>query len=174
MNQLRDLSTHFIADRHNLMAYIYALVREANLTDDIFQEVWLQMAKAVEQGVEIEKPDAWCRGVARNLALQHWRTQKNERLVVSTELVEQVDKAFAEMDENGDDLALHRRAIRKCVEELPALSKRVLRMKYVTGMELQEISESIHKTVAAVKMMLMRIRRALEKCARQRLQEASS
>ena len=60
------LSLEFISQRHSLTAYIYGMVRDSSVADDIFQDVWLQFSKAQEKEVVIDKLDRWCRGVARN------------------------------------------------------------------------------------------------------------
>src|SRR5262245_14241093 len=95
--EIRDLTTAFLAERHGLMAFIYGMVREQHAAEDIFQEVWLRLAQAAEQNVDIEDQPAWCRGVARNLILHHWRS--NSRMVVDSELVELLELTELAFDE---------------------------------------------------------------------------
>lgn len=166
------LSVEFISKRHSLNAFIYGMVRDSSVTDDIFQDVWIQLTKAVEKGVQIENLERWCRGVARNRILQYWRTKRRDKVLANSSLLDLVDVAFEENREEKERLDQNRHALRKCMETLPDKSSRILKMKYSHNLEMKSIAEKIGKSTDAVKMLVCRIRKSLRKCIETRLEES--
>ena len=171
-DKLARLSTQFLAERFNLMAFIYGLVRDANVSEDIFQEVWIKLSDAIGKGKEIEDPLKWSRGVARNLVLRHWRDQRTKKVVVDSELVELVAQAFEEEDANRSVWEEKRRALMTCLEKLPEKSKNFLRMKYEKELAVAKIAERFRKTTGSVMMALSRVRRSLSECVEKTVRTA--
>ena len=166
---LRELSSDFLHDRHHLMAFIRGLVRDPDAAEDIFQEVWLRLADAAEKQTEIEDTAKWCRGVARNLLLHHWRAQRSERVVADSELLDLVETAFAEQDPDKNYWAARQKAMRECIQELPGNQRQVLSLKYERGLRMAEIASRIQRTAAATMMLLSRVRRAVARCSERKL-----
>ena len=169
-----QLSAEFISQRHSLNAFIYGMVRDSSVADDIFQDVWLQFTRALDKGVEIEHLDRWCRGVARNRILMFWRSAKRDKVLVNSTLLELVDTAFEESSEEQERLKENRHALRKCMENLPENSSKIIKMKYSANLDMKSIGEKVGKTTDAVKMLICRIRKSLRKCIETRLQESGS
>src|SRR5215203_5586794 len=96
MSLLKDLAAQFMGQRHSLTAFIEGLVRDPAAAEDLFQEVWIRLADAAEKGTEIEDLPCWCRGVARNLILHHWRERRGTQEFADSKIVEFVETAFAE------------------------------------------------------------------------------
>ena len=141
--------------------------------EDIFQETWLQVVDALEQNVEIRDVRKWSRGVARNLVLKHWRRQRSTRgglVVANSKLLEMVDVAFDEQDDEREFWEARRHALRDCVSQLPEKSRRLLSLKYDRGLKAAEVGEKLNKTAEAVLVALSRLRQALGKCAEERLE----
>jgi RNA polymerase sigma-70 factor (ECF subfamily) len=167
---IRDLTTAFLAERHALMAFIYGMVREPHAAEDIFQEVWLRLARAVEDGVDIENQPKWCRGVARNLILHHWRS--NSREVVDSELIELLDLtelAFSEASSSDDFLSARQQALNDCTEKLPGRSRQLLALKYQDVHSIAEMAAMLNYSGAAVTKALLRLRRALATCVEKKI-----
>ena len=78
--------------------------------------------------------------------------------------------ASADKQEN---LAGERRALAGCVEMLPATQRELVQMRYESGVSLRELAERAGRTVAAVNMMLVRVRRALLDCTQRALANSS-
>jgi RNA polymerase sigma-70 factor (ECF subfamily) len=164
------LSAGFVADRHRLMAFIRGLVRDSHVAEDIFQEVWVRLADAMQGDVDIENTPAWCRGVARNLILHHWRDTKRAKVIADSELLDIVERSFVEQDARCEYWHEREKALRDCLDELPEKSRRVLSLKYDSGLSAAAVAERLHKTAAAVMMLLSRLRRSLTECARKKLE----
>ncbi len=165
----RGLSTRFLAERHGLLAYILGLVHRVEVAEDIFQEVWLRVAGAEEDGEAVHDPPRWFRGVARNLILHHWRSERRSRTIVDSELVELIDQAFDENDSRSEALEARERGLRTCMAALSSAMQGLLRMIYVDGISTQEASARLNRTPESILMMLSRGRRSLAECIARRV-----
>src|SRR5258706_15021591 len=90
------LIREFQRDRLRLIAYIRALVGDADLTEDLFQEVSVIVLQKVEEFTPGRDLQAWCRGIARNVILREREKSRRLRTFEGDRIVELVDAAFAE------------------------------------------------------------------------------
>ena len=165
----KDLSAEFVARRHELFSFIYALVRNVQDAEDILQEVWLRFSSAQERGMVIEKPAQWCRGTAKNLILHHWRRQRDPLVFADGELLELVELAFSEQDDHEDLWQARRKALAECVQTLPRDSQRLLSLRYEQANAIAEVAGLLQRSQAAVMMALSRTRRLLQQCVEKKL-----
>lgn len=168
-DQLRTLSAQFMAQRHALLGFIYGMVRDLAAAEDILQEVWLRLAEAAERDEPLTHPARWCRGVAKNLILHHWRDRQSSKVIVDTELLDLVECG---MDEMEDHWAERRQALLECIDTLPQHSRRLLQLKYTRGLSFAAMAELLHRTKESLKMALSRVRQALFECAERKLRAA--
>lgn len=164
-----DLTLHsapFLAGRERLFAYILALVRSRTVAEDIFQDVYVAFARASENKIAIEDMPSWCRGTARNLALRYWREKKCSERLPSTDLLESIDQAFAEED---DDDQLLMAALARCRDELGASALSLLDLKYVHDLSMRAIADKTQRSERAVITAIARVRRQLMDCITTRL-----
>jgi DNA-directed RNA polymerase specialized sigma24 family protein len=84
----------FLEVRPLIQGHIRALVRDAALAEDVFQEVWVRFERATRHGEIVGNVPAWCRAAARLVALEGWRKQRREQPTEDTELVALVEKAY--------------------------------------------------------------------------------
>jgi RNA polymerase sigma-70 factor, ECF subfamily len=170
MDRTMQLTTEFLANRQQLMSFIYGLVRNPQIAEDIFQETWLKLANSTRQGTVIERPAQWCRKVAKNLVLQHWRQQANSKVVVDSSLLEFLDYVELAFDENpADRVAERQQALNSCLEALPEKSRRLLTLKYEECYSLERIAQAVEQSTAAVIKALLRLRQALAACVQKKL-----
>ena len=168
----QQITTWFLADRHRLMAFIYGLLREAQTSEDVFQQVWLKLHAELEKGAVIQNPPAWCRTVARNLILMHWRTKQNSKVRVDSTLVEFLDcveQAFAEDDAADDSGQDRRAALCECLRALPEKSRQMLALRYEQELPLKDVAAKAGHSCDAVIKALVRLRKALAVCVEKKL-----
>ena len=173
---IQRAAAEFIHDRHRLGAFVGGLLRDAHAAEDMIQEVWVRLAAEVEKGTAIENQPAWCRGVARNLILKHWRTQKTAKVVADSEVMEaflaQVETAFSEADENADDEWQRRQqALDDCVAALPEKSRHILSLRYEARKSVEEVARTTGQSFDAVTKSLYRLRQALTDCVERKLSQ---
>jgi RNA polymerase sigma-70 factor (ECF subfamily) len=169
---LKDLTSRFLTERHLLMAFIYGLVRDAGAAEDLFQEVWLKLAEASEKGVRIDDLGKWCRGVARNLILHHWREKRSRTVVADSRIVDLAARAFDEQAASGRFGSSRRQALIDCVSSLPGNSRELIRLKYEQGLSVDAVARQVQRPYSGIMMALSRVRKALAVCVDKRLRLA--
>ncbi len=161
------LIREFQRDRLRLIAYIRSLVGDADLTEDIFQEVTvviLQKADEFEAGRDLQ---AWCRGIARNVVLREREHSRRLRSFEGDRLIELVDIAFAE-NSRGDGLENRRSLLRACMTMLAAPSREILHLRYDAGLSLRQAAQKLGRSEAAAQVALSRVRKWLVDCVERR------
>ena len=173
MNEsLKQVTSEFLASRPQLMAFIYGLVRHPQVAEDVYQEVWLKLANAMEQGVVVRDQAKWCRKVAKNLIVQHWREQRDAKVIADSTLLEFVDyveTAFDESDASEAGWSDRQYALNECVQALPEKSRHLLMLKYDEGFSISAIAAHLRQTTSAVVKALVRLRHALAICVEKKL-----
>lgn len=162
-----QLIREFQRDRHFLLGYLRSLVGDPGLAEDLFQEVSvvvLQKADQFEAGRDLQ---AWCRGIARNLALRHRHESTRLKYFADDRILELVDAAFAE--NAGREIWDPRRThLRKCIDSLAAPSRELVHLRYETGLSLRGVASRMSRTEAAVQVALSRVRKWLSDCIARR------
>lgn len=168
----------FIRDRHQLGAFVYGLLRDSQLAEDVLQEVWLRLAAEVEKGTHLENQAAWCRGVARNLVLRHWEKQRTSKVIANSEVLaaflDRVEESFAEDPSAAELWAARQEALDECVAKLPDRSRRLLSLKYTARNSVEEIARTVGRSTEGVTKALFRLRRALLECVEKKTREGLS
>ena len=172
---IQHAATEFFRDRRPLEAFVYGLLRDAQIAEDVLQEIWIRLANEIQKGVRIENQAAWCRGVARNLVLRHWEKQRTAKVVADSALLEvlldRAEQAFTDWDSSSDTWSLRQKALDECVAALPERSFRLLNLKYNTKIPLTDIATTLGQSLSAVKKALFRLRCALLHCIERKLRQ---
>lgn len=167
---MNDYSKEFLARRHELMALIYGLVRDWHVAEDLFQEVWVRLANARQRGMVIEDQARWCRKVAKNLVVDHWRRQRDARVIADSALLEFAEFAAQAFEESPTTLSHARlEALNECVLGLSERSRRLLVLRYEEQRSLGDVAAATGQSLAAVVKALYRLRQALARCVRHKL-----
>jgi RNA polymerase sigma-70 factor (ECF subfamily) len=169
MDRQQELMAEFVAGRHSLFAYIQGFVRNPHDAEDLFQEVWVRLSRALADGTDIKDQAKWCRGTARNLILHYWRDRRQDKVIADQELLDLVELAFAEQEPNQDFWRARREALNECIQELPERSQYLLRLKYEQGLPADKVGDELSQSGPAVLMALSRLRRLLRECAQKKL-----
>jgi RNA polymerase sigma-70 factor (ECF subfamily) len=159
----------FMKHQRMLREFILTLIPDPNDADDILQEVSVIVLAKSEPPRDLQKFPEWCRGVARNVMLHHWRRQKKTMTPPSARFMESVEIAYQEGDAREDEMILRRKALEECLKRLPESSRTLLELRYVRQAPSQEIARTQGSSPAGVRMTLLRIRQALNSCIQGRL-----
>ena len=173
---IQRAAAEFIHDRHRLGAFVGGMLRDAHAAEDVIQEVWVRLAAEVAKGTVIENQPAWCRGVARNLILKHWRTQRTAKVVADSEVMEaflaQVETAFSDSDHDEEDEWQRRQqALDDCVVALPEKSRLMLSLRYEGRKSVEEVASTTGQSFDAVTKSLYRLRQMLTDCVERKLSQ---
>jgi len=165
----QDIVRELIRERTKLLGYIWAIVRDHHLAEDIFQDVTVL---AMEKAGDIRCRDhllPWARQAARYKALELHR--KNARLALESDVLELLEVEWADSDSfTADEEVDHLRA---CLEQLTPHARRLLHLRYTAGLNGSQVAEAVNVKVSSVYMALTRIHQTLEECIRRRHQEGT-
>jgi RNA polymerase sigma-70 factor (ECF subfamily) len=152
--------------RPRLVAGAFAVVRDAHLAEDVFQEVLLRALRMRESFSDEGGLLAWARVSARNLGIDQVRRAGRFGEILSELALDALD---ARLEEIGDAQRRRVEAMRVCMERLPEESKTLLRMRYDEGRKGEELARLLRRNEAAIYKALSRLHLALRKCIDERL-----
>lgn len=152
--------------QRSLNAYLVASLGNYNDAEEVLQRTNLALwRKAREFRPEAEFMP-WAVAVARYEVLAFYRDRSRDRHVFSEDLaITMLDTAEKRLPE----FTLRHDALRKCILELPAASRDMLRLRYEDGETLLHISQQLDRTTNGIKFALARIRKRLAKCISRRI-----
>lgn len=171
---IQSAAAAFLRDRHRLGAFVGGLLRDAHAAEDVIQEVWVRLAAEVEKGIVFENQSAWCRAVAKNLILKHWRRQRNAKVVADSSVLdaflERAELAFEEAEQREDDHgAARRQALHDCLARLPEHSRHLLSLRYEKRLSIDDLARELGRGFDAVTKALYRLRQGLLQCVQRKL-----
>ena len=142
--------------------YIYLIVRNRELAEDIFQDTFIKAIATIQQGryVESGKFLPWVNRIAHNI-IDHFRREKNENTfsadAVDYDIVNNAklsEKSFEDTISNEQVLV----DVVHLIDFLPKSQQQVIRMRYFEDLSFKEIAE---KTEVSINTALGRMRYAL-------------
>jgi len=142
-----------------LCQYVYSLLMDKSDTEDIVQELFLNIWKNRER-IEIkENVGGYLYKMAKHLALNHLRSK-----VYFNNLSETQDQLSYEDDRVESEE--FRIALYSCIDHLPGRCKEVLLLHRIKGLKQKEISEKLDVSIKTIKnqiwISLQKLRRCLE------------
>lgn len=173
-NGSHDAFSELVRLHHvGVRSYLARFLRQAEGADDLAQEVFLAAYRQLEDFEGTASFQSWLFGIARNKALTYLRGEVRRRrrekqsfqAAVAQWQAERLDEKLIELDEQERLIA----ALRGCINTLPDASKSVIELYYFQEQSAETIARSLNKKSGAVRMMLLRIRRALGKCVSAKL-----
>lgn len=148
--------------------YIYQMVKDRTLTEDIFQETFVKAIINIRQGryAESGKFAAWINRIARNLVIDYFRQEKTEASVSSDDENFDVLNRKELSEDTIEDLMVDnqiRTDIRRLIRHLPKAQRQVLVMRYYRNLSFKEIAEatgvSINTALGRMRYAILNLRR---------------
>ena len=156
-----------LSERARLLAYVWSIVRDATLAEDVFQEVSLL---AVEKRNELRDEKAlptWLRRTARFKALAAIRDSQKDRLVLSAKSLDQIDAAWRAQDDTSHEERTI--ALRQCLSRLSPSARRIVALRYIEGLSGKKVAEVINRSAHTTYVALSRIHNKLRDCIQEKL-----
>ena len=140
-----------------IFSYIFFIVHNQDVADDIFQETFMKAVVTIQQGryVENGKFQAWITRIAHNLIIDYFRQTRNENCVSNDEV---------EYDLFNDIKLAETNVESKMVREhLPQNQKEVVFMRYYQELSFKEIADitgvSINTALGRMRYALLNLRK---------------
>lgn len=157
--------------QNRIFSYIYNIVKDKDLADDLFQETFVKAILTINQGryTENGKFPAWITRIAHNLIIDYYRQEKAQaQLSCDNDDINILNRK--ELSEETIEDAIVRRQIlsdvKLLVQELPESQKEVLEMRYYMDMSFKEIAEatgvSINTALGRMRYAILNLRKIAE------------
>ena len=154
--------------KSRVYTYIFLIVKNKELTEDIFQEAFIKAIATIQQGRYVESGRflGWINRIAHNLIIDHFRKEKNEN-TFSTDGLEYdfvnnskySEKSFEDVINNEQVL----QDVVHLVNYLPDSQQEVVRMRFFEDLSFKEIADrtnvSINTALGRMRYALMNMRR---------------
>lgn len=158
--------------KDKLYSYIYYIVRNSEMTEDIFQETFMKAIITIRQGRYNEngKFSAWLRRIAHNLIIDSFRQEKSENLVSCDEPEVNILNNIGLAEGTIENAIVNRQIlsdVRRLMEFLPDEQREVVYMRFYQDLSFKEIAEqtgvSIITSLGRMRYAILNLRRMAEK-----------
>lgn len=154
-----------------LFSYVYHIVKDAELANDIFQETFIKAITTIKSGryAANGKFAAWITRIAHNLIIDFYRQERAENLQScdSEDYDLLNDKELC--DETIEDGMIREQIhsdIRKMIKALPKSQQDVLLLRYYKDMSFKEIADltnvSINTALGRMRYAILNLRKMME------------
>lgn len=166
MDPLRERAARLlVTHRAMLLGYIAAIVRDRDLTEDVFQNVALVVVDKAEAFATDNDFPPWARRVARLEALTALRRLRKAPTLVDPSLIDVLERDWEATDGPSPEEA----ALRACLEGLSPYARRLIELRYADGLSGVAVAEHLNRSRNTVYVALSRAYRCLAACVRRRL-----
>ncbi len=157
--------------KSSIHSYIYFIVRNKELTEDIFQETFVKVITTIKQGryTDNGKFKAWIMRIAHNLIIDNFRQERNENTISNDNVEVDLFNNIKLCDGTIEDKLVKQQVlmdVRKLVHFLPESQREVLEMRYYKDLSFKEIADitgvSINTALGRMRYAIMNLRRMAE------------
>ncbi|MDZ7721843.1 MAG: sigma-70 family RNA polymerase sigma factor [candidate division KSB1 bacterium] len=142
-----------LVQRYNrpLTGYLRRMITDRIAADDLFQETFLKVVKALPRYREDGKFSSWLFGIANHVAIDYLRKQKRIKSHMKTDTIEKNDEEPVEYEDVNSplpdqefDRSELKTLLKQAVGKLPVEQKQVLLLRQYSGMSFKEIAEKVN------------------------------
>lgn len=154
-----------LIERHKkrVTDYIYMMVRDRDVADDIFQETFIKVVRFVDEGryTDNGKFLSWVLRIAHNQVIDHFRQNRQQNKITESDAGYDILGTIKFSNDTVEDkmvTAQIHEDLRKIIDYLPEEQKQVVMMRYYDNLSFKDIAE---QTEVSINTALGRMRYAL-------------
>lgn len=165
-----------LIQRHQqkVFSYVKMLVKDSQLAEDIFQDVFVKVIHTLKSGNYNEEGKflPWIMRIAHNLSIDHFRRAKRMPVVQNSRADgEEYDvfRTLRIMDDNVEDKMVKTQIlkdVKRLIQELPPEQQEVLILRHYADLSFQEIAEmtnvSINTALGRMRYALINLRKIIK------------
>ena len=166
-------SINVLLNRHRkrILAYIYMMVKNRDVADDIFQETLIKVVRFVQEGryTENGKFLSWVLRIAHNQVIDYFRQKKQRNNVSEGDAGYDILNNQKFSDHTVEEKLITNQIetdVRKLIDFLPPEQKEVVLMRYYMGLSFKEIAEqtdvSINTALGRMRYALINLRKLID------------
>ena len=156
---------------NRLFSYIFMLVKDKQLADDIFQETFIKVINTLNSGRYNDEGKfiQWAMRIAHNLVIDHFRKSKKVSFVENRYEESDVFENLYIADKSIEDVMVTNQIfsdVKKLMDSLPEDQREVLYLRCYAGLSFKDIAEqtevSINTALGRMRYALINIRKMIE------------
>ena len=155
-----DIVVSEIYDRYqrSIFRYLYYRVGDQQTAEDLTSEVFLRMIEKISYYQDQRASfQAWLFQIARNLSIDHYRKMKSrDSVALEDDYPERSEDPLEVLDRELTSEKLYQAMVK-----LPENQRDVIVMRFVVGMPIGEVADTLHKTEDSIKGLQRRALLAL-------------
>lgn len=171
----KSFETLLLRNKDRVFGYIISKVRDEDLANDIFQEVFIKVIRTVKNGSYNEEGKflPWVLTIAHNLVVDHFRKAKKMQMVSESSSKNEEFNIFSILklsDSNVEDDIIQNQIqadVVRLVQYLPDEQREVLENRIFKGMSFKDIAEmediSINTALGRMRYALINLRKLVQK-----------
>ena len=154
--------------KKSIYSYIFFIVHNRDLAEDIFQDTFLKVIMTIKQGryTDTGKFKAWITRIAHNLIIDNFRQGRYENTISNDEVEVDLLNDIKLCDSNIEDEMIQEQVfldIKKLINHLPDSQREVLEMRFYQDMSFKEIADitgvSINTALGRMRYAILNMRR---------------
>jgi RNA polymerase sigma-70 factor (ECF subfamily) len=159
--------------RQRIYATVYRIIQDAAEAQDATQEVFIKLYRSLSDwNPQRAKFSTWLYRLAANQAIDFWRIRRRRHETQPAELSDREalpDRGIGEAILTPFSTLKQKESIeqiRRCVDDLPELQKKVFLLRYFEDLKLEEIADMEDCSLGTVKTSLFRATHAVRRTMR--------
>jgi RNA polymerase sigma-70 factor (ECF subfamily) len=154
--------------RDSLFAYIFAIVRDFHVAEDLFQEASVAVCESAADFHLGTSFGAWAREIARRRVLAWFRRTRRADELLEALSPQLLQEAFerAEADAPGQERI---DALRRCLAGMSPWLQQIIQLRFAAQMSLEQIARHLERQPESIRKALYRGRQLLRECIERRL-----
>jgi RNA polymerase sigma-70 factor len=163
MDKSTEIFLKITENRSRIMATIVAMVRDFNVSEDLFQETVLEVVKSAENFDSTRDFAPWACAIARNVVRRHWRKQEKQPIAIEQDALNTLAEIAAETSdpESWQD---DQYALQECLKKLPKPMQKLIILRYGYNCKGPALAEKAAIKQGAIRTTLLRLRQKLRLC----------
>lgn len=168
-----SLSIEHLIIRHKdkVFRFILSKVKDVDLANDIFQEVFIKVINKLREGRYNEEGKfiSWVMRISHNMVIDHFRKESKVKMIRPNDDYN-IFYAFGEEQDSVESYLTNKQVfneVKDLVNYLSDEQREVVKMRYFSGMTFKEISEesgiSINTALGRMRYALINLRKLKEK-----------
>jgi RNA polymerase sigma-70 factor (ECF subfamily) len=168
---LRSMDDLISRHKNRVYTYIYLLVKNQSLAEDLFQDTFIKIINCIRQGKYQDNGKflAWVFRIAHNLIIDYFRKEKQSSLLYNEDYEMDIFNSKKLSESNYEDELVQdqiQRNIKSLVGQLPDDQQEIVTLRHYKNLSFKEIAEhtgvSINTALGRMRYALINLRKMIE------------
>ncbi|MCM8527838.1 MAG: sigma-70 family RNA polymerase sigma factor [Lentisphaeraceae bacterium] len=162
MDNIKDqLLSEVLHYKDRIWSYIFSIVRDYHLSEDVLQEVCLFLVNSSEKYDTSRAFLPWALGIARNKSYEAIRKNQRQGTLLEDSILKKLQETITNINREEN---VRLEALQKCLNEISEENRDIMTMKYVQRFSADKIAKLINRSRTATFSLLQRVRTSLAGC----------